>query len=118
MSEETGTIFDTTKKLGSLYRYTFDEGLVELKTKIGMTTGMTFNDLFNTFYFTDAYDTKIMQYMYDLKTGTITGEKLLTDLTTYVTPKTVWTYGMTTDTEGYLYIALYGGTKILKINTT
>jgi sugar lactone lactonase YvrE len=116
--EETGTPFDTTKKLGSLYSFTMDEGLVELKTKVGMAGGMTFFDKTHTFYFVDTYDMLIKQYLYDTKTGTISSEKTLTDLTTFGTPKMTYPYGMTIDTEGFLYVAMFGSGKILKINTT
>jgi len=118
MFEETGTVYDTTKKLGSLYRFTMDEGLVEMKTKLGMPTGLTFNERMTTFYLVDSYDMMIKQFMYDVKTGTMTSEKLMTDITTYCTPKTVLPFYLTTDTEGFMYVTLYGGSKILKINTT
>lgn len=118
ITEETGTTFDMTKRVGSLYRFTMEEGLVELKKKVGMSTGLTFDHTNNTFYFVDSYDMNIKQFMYDVKTGTITSEKIFTDVTTYGTPKTVFPYGLTTDTEGFLYVAMYGGGKILKFNTT
>lgn len=118
ISEETGTVFDTTKKVGSLYRFTMEEGLVEIKTKMGFTWGLTFNTTTNTFYFVDSYDLAIKQFMYDVKTGTVTSEKTFTDLTTYGTTKTVFPAGMTTDTDGFLYVAMFGGSKILKFNTT
>jgi len=118
ISEETGNTFDFTKRVGSLYRYTMEEGLVELKTKVGLSNGLTFNERTNTFYFVDSYDLNIKQYQFDVKTGHITNEKVLTDITTYGTTKTNVPDGLTTDHEGNLYVAMCGGGKILKINTT
>lgn len=89
-----------------------------MKTKVGMSNGMAFNDTTNTFYFVDSYDLKITQYMWDSKTGTITNEKTLTDLTTFGTTKTNFPDGLTIDQEGNLYVAMFGGSRILKINTT
>lgn len=118
ISEETGTVFDFTKRVGSLYRFTMEEGLVELKTKVGLSNGLAFNDKTNTFYYVDSYDLNIKQYHYDVKTGNITNEKVLTDITTYGTMKTNVPDGLTIDHEGNLYVAMFGGSKILKINTT
>jgi len=118
ISEETGTVFDMTKRVGSLYRFTMEEGLVELKTKVGLSNGLAFNEKTNTFYYVDSYDLNIKQYHYDVKTGNITNEKVLTDITTYGTVKTNVPDGLTIDYEGFLYVAMFGGSKILKINTT
>jgi len=118
ISEETGTVFDLKKRIGSLYRFTMEDGLVELKGKVGMSNGMAFNYKTNTFYYVDSYDLHIKQYMFDVKTGHISGEKILVDLTTYGTPKTNVADGLTIDIEGNLYVAMFGGSRILKINTT
>jgi sugar lactone lactonase YvrE len=118
ITEETGNIFDLKKRVGSLYRYTMEEGLVELKTKVGLSNGLAFNDKTNTMYYVDSYDLNIKQFMYDIKTGNITNEKVLIDLTTFGTLKTNFPDGMTIDKEGNLYVAMFGGSRILKINTT
>ena len=118
LTEETGNTFDYTKRVGGLYRYTLEEGLVEIKTKIGKSTGITFNDKTNTCYHVDSYDLKITQFGYDVKTGTISGEKTLTDLTTFGTKTTCTPHGLTTDHEGNLYVTMNGGSKIIKVNTT
>jgi len=118
ISEETGTIFDLTKRVGSLYRFTMEEGLTELKTKVGLSNGIVFDDKKNTMYYVDSYDLNVKSYMWDAKTGNITGEKIFTDLTTHGTTKTNVPDGMTIDYEGNLYVAMFGGSKILKFNTT
>lgn len=118
LSEETGNIFDFKKRVGSLYRYTMEEGLVELKSKVGLSNGMAFNEKTNTFYFVDSYDLNVKQFMYDVKTGNITNEKVMTDITTFGTLKTNVPDGMTIDKEGNLYVAMFGGSRILKINGT
>lgn len=118
ITEETGNVFDFKKRVGSLYRYTMTEGLVELKTKVGLSNGMAFNDKTNTFYYVDSYDLNIKTFMHDIKTGNITNEKVLTDITTFGTLKTNVPDGLTIDKEGNLYVAMFGGSRILKINTT
>lgn len=111
------SVFDDTKRIGSLYRFTMAEGLVELKTNIGLANGLAFNDKTSTFYFIDSYDLNIKQYQYDEKTGSVTNEKILIDISTYGSPKSIFPDGMTIDNEGNLYVAMCGGSKILKVNT-
>lgn len=115
---ETGSLVDLQKRLGSLYRFTMQEGLVEMKTKVGVSNGIAINDKTNTLYFVDSYDLNVKQFMYDIKTGNLSNEKVLTDLTSYGTLKTNVPDGMTIDQEGNLYVAMFGGSRILKINTT
>lgn len=107
-----------TQRVGSLYRFTIEEGLVELKGKVGLSNGLAFNDKTNTFYHVDSYDLNVKQYLFDVKTGNISGEKVLTDLSTFGTPKTNFADGLTIDADGNLYVAMFGGSRILKINTT
>ena len=45
------------------------------------------------------------------------GEKILCDLTKYGQAKRVFPDGLTIDHQGYLYCAMFGGSKIFKINT-
>lgn len=116
--EETGNVFDFTKRTGSLYRFTMTEGLTEIKTKVGLCNGIAFNDKTNTMYFVDSYDLNIKQFGYDVKTGKITGEKIFTDLTTFGTTKTNTPDGLTIDNEGNVYVAMCGGSRILKVNGT
>jgi gluconolactonase len=118
ITEETGNVFDFGKRVGSLYRYTMAEGLTEIKTKVGLSNGIAFNDKTNTMYFVDSYDLNIKQFGYDVKTGAISGEKILTDLTSFGTTKTNVPDGLTIDTEGNVYVAMFGGSRILKVNTT
>lgn len=94
------------------------EGLVELKSKVGLSNGIAFNDKLNTFYFVDSYDLNVKQFMYDVKTGNISNEKVLTDITSYGTVKTNVPDGLTIDHDGNLYVAMFGGSRILKINPT
>lgn len=116
---ETGDdIFDFTKKIGSLYMFTLTGGLVELKSKVGFANGIAFNEKLGIMYFIDSHDLNVKQYLWDKKTGKISGEKILTDLTKYGTPKTNFPDGLTIDSEGNVYVAMFGGSKILKINPT
>lgn len=115
---ETGDIFDLTKRIGSLYMYTLGGGLVELKNKVGFANGIAFNEKLGIMYFIDSFDLNVKQYLWDKKTGKITNEKIFVDLTKFGTSKTNFPDGLTIDSEGNLYVAMFGGSKILKINPT
>jgi len=94
------------------------DGLTELKTKVGLSNGLTWNERTNKFYYVDSYDLNVKQFDFDVKTGTFTNEKIMTDLTTYGRVKTIVPDGLTIDQEGNLYVAMFGGGRIIKINTT
>lgn len=115
---ETGDIFDLTKRIGSLYMYTLGGGLVELKNKVGFANGIAFNEKLGIMYFIDSFDLNVKQYLWDKKTGKITNEKVFVDLTKFGTSKLNFPDGLTIDSEGNLYVAMFGGSKILKINPT
>jgi sugar lactone lactonase YvrE len=69
--EENGDVLDLQKRIGGLYRFTMQDGLVTLKDKLGMANGMVFNKDCNKMYFTDSFDLNIYEFDYDLKTGNI-----------------------------------------------
>lgn len=71
LSEEQGNVIDMNKRIGSLYRYTMQDGLMMMKDKLGMGNGIAFNTAYNKMYFTDSYDLMIHEFDYDLKTGTL-----------------------------------------------
>lgn len=75
INEEQGDVMDLNKRMGSLYRYTMQDGLVMMKDKIGMSNGITFNNTYTKMYFVDSYDTMIYEFDYDLKSGTMSKRK-------------------------------------------
>lgn len=113
---ETGDIFDFTKRLGSLYSYTLNEGLIELKSNVGFGNGIAFDEKAGKMYFVDSFDLNIKQYSWDIRTGKISDEKVFVDLTSFGIPKIVFPDGLTVDIEGFVYCAMFGGSKVLKIN--
>lgn len=118
ISGENGTVFDLTRRIGSLYRFTIEEGLVQLRDNVGLSNGIVIDEIRNTMYYIDSYDLNVKSFMWDAKTGNISGEKIFIDLTPYGTVRANVPDGMTIDHEGNLYVAMFGGSKILKIDTT
>jgi gluconolactonase len=71
INEEQGDVMDHNKRLGGLYRFTMNEGIVLLKDNIGMGNGMVWNNQFNKMFFVDSFDNNVYEFDYDLKTGNI-----------------------------------------------
>lgn len=116
--EVDGNIFDFSKRVASLYSFTLSEGLVELKSNIGFANGIALNEKTGTMYFVDSYDPNIKQFKWDINTGKISDEKIFVDLTSYEVPKIIFPDGMAIDAEGFIYCAIFGGSKVVKVNPT
>lgn len=71
ISEEQGDVFNLQKRIGSLYRYTMGEGLVQIKDNVGLCNGIGWNNAYNKMFFIDSFDTKIYEFDFDVKTGGI-----------------------------------------------
>lgn len=104
------------KRLGTFYRYTSKEQFVPLKPKIGCSNGLTWNERTNKFYYIDSVDLDVKEYDYDPKTKNISNERVVIDFTINGERPEFVADGMTIDTNGSLYVATFGGSKILKIN--
>jgi len=117
ISEEQGDVMDINKRICCLYRYTMQEGLVILKDKIGMGNGIVWNTSYTKMYFIDSYDLMIHEFDYDLKTGTLSNQKVLLDVTSYCQKMKVFPGCMTIDHEDNIFMTIFGGAKILKVNT-
>jgi sugar lactone lactonase YvrE len=104
-----GTIDDAEKEAsGSLY--SLGPGGV-LKTLLGglrISNGLTWSPDTKTFYFIDTFTRKIMVYDYDMLTGEIANPRVAVS----VPAKLGWPDGMTSDTKGRLWVALWGGAAI------
>lgn len=71
--EECGDIFDA--RWGSLYRYTKAAGFATLKTDIGVSNGLCWNEERKKFYYIDSCAMDVKEYDYDSVSGNITNEK-------------------------------------------
>lgn len=117
LSEEHGESFDMNRRICALYRFTMNEGLVVLKDKLGMCNGIAFNKTFNKLFLIDSYDLLINEFDYDIKSGTLGSHKVLIDLAGHGQKTKVFPSSMTMDSEDHIYCCMFGGGKILKIDT-
>lgn len=67
--EECGDIFEAAE--GSVYRFARDEPLAKLKTDVGVSNGLTWNERTGKFYYIDTCTSDVKEFDYDVKTGEI-----------------------------------------------
>lgn len=71
INEEQGNFLNYQRRIGSLYRFTMSQGLVELRDKVGLSNGIAWNSNWTKMYFVDSFDLSIYEFDYDLMTGNI-----------------------------------------------
>jgi sugar lactone lactonase YvrE len=97
---------------GSLYSFAPDGSVKTLLTGTRISNGLTWSPDYRTFYHIDTPARTVMAYDYDLATGGIANPRPAI----YVPPGLGWPDGMTSDCEGLLWVALWGGAKLTRWN--
>jgi sugar lactone lactonase YvrE len=104
-----GTMDDAEKEAsGTLYSLSFDGRLEKLLTGLRISNGLAWSPGYETLYHIDTPTRLVMAYDYDLETGNIGSPRAAID----VPPEMGWPDGMTSDEEGHLWIALWGGARV------
>jgi sugar lactone lactonase YvrE len=106
-----GTMDDAEKEAtGSLYSFAADGTLTTLLTGLRISNGLTWSPDYGTFYFIDTPTRLVMAYAYDLETGGLSDPRPVLRV-----PESLgWPDGMTSDQEGCLWIALWGGASVTR----
>ncbi len=95
---------------GSLYSLAPNGTLKTLLTGTRISNGLTWSPDYRTFYFIDTPTRTVMAYDYDLVTGEIASPRLAILLP----PEMGWPDGMTSDSQGRLWVAMWGGAKVTR----
>ncbi|MEX0929853.1 MAG: SMP-30/gluconolactonase/LRE family protein [Balneolales bacterium] len=104
--------YDQKKEAGSLYCLQTD-GNVELKVpNITISNGLTWNRQGDRFFFIDTPAQHIYAYDYEDATGHIGNPSVIREIDAGEGHPD----GMTIDTDDHLWVALYGGSKVMRIN--
>ncbi|CAH1118002.1 unnamed protein product [Phaedon cochleariae] len=99
---------------GSLY--TFQNGQVKKHLgKIGISNGLAWNAELKKMYYNDTLKGSIYQYDFDIEKGTIGNGKPIFTLEK-MDDEIVGADGMTIDTDGNLWVAVFNGSKVIKID--
>lgn len=110
-----GDIFQ--QKEGKLYRFDGKAGgeFHLLKDKVSISNGLSWNEKTNKFYYIDSAALDIKEFDV-LENGDLTNETVLYDLRVNGENPGFVGDGMTDDVDGNLYVATWGGYKLLKLN--
>lgn len=106
-----GTMDDAEQEAsGSLYSFSPGGALKTLLTGLRISNGLTWSPDYKTFYFIDTPTRLVMAYDYDLEAGGIANPRPVVCI-----PEAMgWPDGMTSDQEGMLWVALWGGASVTK----
>ncbi|XP_026736792.1 regucalcin-like [Trichoplusia ni] len=111
LSEETTP---GSKKTGSLYRIDSDGTTTKLATDIVASNGLCWDLKEKAFYYIDSLSSAIQGYDYDVETGNISNPRIAFSLIDNGLKG--YPDGMTIDTDGNLWVAVFGGSNVLKID--
>ena len=100
-----------TDPTGSVYSYDGKSTRV-LFRDVTISNGMAWSPDYKTFYYIDTPACEVRAYDYDIKTGEIANRRRAFEV-----PKSLgWADGMTSDVEGNLWIAMWGGAQVTRWN--
>ena len=94
---------------GSLYSVD-EKSVTKLLSGVTISNGLTWSPDHKTFYYIDTPTREVRAFDYDLETGAIANPHVAVRV-----PESLgWPDGMTSDTQGNLWIAMWGGAQVTK----
>lgn len=97
---------------GNLYSLEAGRQPRKLLDNIRISNGLAWSPDYKTFYYIDTPTRQVRAFDYDLDTGNIANPRVVIE----VPHEMGWPDGMTSDMEGRLWIALWGGNRVSKWN--
>ena len=97
---------------GSLYVLEKNYSVKKKITGITCSNGMAWSPDFTTFYYIDTPTRHVVAYRYDMMTGKISEKRIVIN----IPEEEGYPDGMTIDTEGMLWIAMWDGWKVIRYN--
>jgi len=101
---------------GKVFKYEKGNGVNEVLDNIYISNGMAWDEHNNKFYYIDSGKFDVKEYDYDPNTGDIYNERVIVEYSVNGKNPDYLPAGLTIDTDGNLYVTLYEGSKILKID--
>jgi sugar lactone lactonase YvrE len=96
------------KASGALYSLSPEGRVTKLFGRVRISNGLAWSPDHKTMYFIDTPSREVKAFDYDLETGKVSGRRVVIRF-----PETFgWPDGMTSDTDGHLWIALWGGARV------
>lgn len=101
---------------GELYRWEAGGTVTLVKSDVGISNGLAWDEKAKKFYYIDTTDYEVKSYDYDFNTGVASNPKVIFDLRRTSPKDHLLPDGLTIDTEGNLYVATFNGATIFKVN--
>ncbi|KAF2895407.1 hypothetical protein ILUMI_10767 [Ignelater luminosus] len=104
-----------TPHRGILYSIDKDRQVKSHVSKVSMSNGLAWNASLKKFYYIDSVEKRVDEFDFDAESGTIKNRKPLFTLEKHNInglPD-----GQTIDADGNLWVALFGGSKVIKIDS-
>ena len=94
---------------GSLYSF-HGNAITKLFSSVTISNGLTWSPDYRTLYYIDTPTREVKAFDYDLETGSIANPRIAFT----VPPSLGWPDGMTSDQQGNLWIAMWGGAQVTR----
>ncbi|KAG6453933.1 hypothetical protein O3G_MSEX008403 [Manduca sexta] len=103
-------------KIGSLFRIDGSKGctIEKVATSVTVSNGLAWDLKEKAFYYIDSMDRKVRRYDYDIETGVFSNLSYVFDFEKNNVEG--FPDGMTIDTDGNLWVAVFGGSCVIKID--
>ncbi|XP_063241870.1 regucalcin-like [Bacillus rossius redtenbacheri] len=104
------------QKIGKLYSITNGQAPVCHVTNIHISNGLTWSPDGKTMYYIDSMSRKVDAFNFDAASGLISNRRTAFDFE--INGVKGYPDGMTVDTEGNLWVACLGGSKVIRVDPT
>ncbi|KAH8411254.1 hypothetical protein KR215_000946, partial [Drosophila sulfurigaster] len=101
---------------GELYRWVAGGNVSLVKSDVGISNGLAWDEKAKKFYYIDTTDYEVKSYDYNFETGVASNPKVIFNLRKTSPKDHLLPDGMTIDTEGNIYVATFNGATIFKVN--
>ncbi|MDQ9171553.1 SMP-30/gluconolactonase/LRE family protein [Oxalobacteraceae bacterium R-40] len=106
--------FGCKEPTGSLYRFGPDRALAQMDSGYPITNGPTWSADYKTMYYNDTFNGRMYAFDFDLERGELSNKRLFLQLGGEEGNPD----GMTTDSEGGIWIAQWGASKVTRRDET
>ncbi|XP_068155730.1 regucalcin-like [Drosophila tropicalis] len=110
----TGDIFAQRK--GELYSWQAGGQVKLIKTDVGISNGLAWDEKAKKFYYIDTNDFEVKAFDYNVDTGAASNPKVIFNLRRSNPQENLKPDGMTVDTDGNIYVATFNGATVFKVN--
>ncbi|KAK3088774.1 hypothetical protein FSP39_023620 [Pinctada imbricata] len=105
----------TMEHIGHLYSMDVDGSLMDRLDKIGISNGLGWTEDNRTMFFIDSIPRKVYAFDFDINDGSIKSQRTVVQFTGTKDEMGV-PDGMTVDTEGKIWIAAFGASKVFRFD--